>query len=116
MAIPTVGARECRRIVDAVADHRDRSAATCRRSTMLALPSGRTSATTRWAGMPDLAPIASAAALPSPVTSHVSMPASVNSRIAAEDSARTGSAIVMTPAARPSIPTATIVRPPPAAA
>src|SRR4051794_11225650 len=87
-----------------------------RRSTMSAFPSGRTSATTRCAGIPTCAPIALAAPRPSPVTSQVSMPASASSRIAADASARTGSAIAMTPAARPSIATTTTVRPPPAAA
>ena len=72
------------------------------RSIVASLSAGSTSAITWSAGMPTWRATASAVTRASPVSSHTSSPAARSSRTASADSALTGSAMAMTPAATPS--------------
>ena len=107
-----VGPRQRRSIVDPVAHHRDRPTAALETLDDGRLVLGPGVPDDAVGGDPHLAPDGMGRRpRASPVTSQTSMPALASSRTAAADSARTGSVIAMTPAARPSIATNAVVLP-----
>ena len=104
-----VGRGERRRVVDAVAGHRDHPARALQRSTTALFWSGRTSAST--SSMPSRRATALAVVRLSPVSITTRMPSALSAASASGVEALIGSAMARTPAARPSTPTKIAVAP-----